>query len=73
MYSIETRPPKWTGKLVGDMHLNRVTRQDIADELGVTKAYISYILNGTQSPKDGKQRVINAYQRILEKRSSNEC
>lgn len=37
-------PEKWTGRLVGKMHCNRVTYDELAEELGVTKAYVSLIL-----------------------------
>lgn len=59
---------KWTGTLVGKMHNERVTYQDIADEMSVTKAYISMILNGSRKPKGIKARMEEAFTSILEKR-----
>ena len=61
-------PEKWTGELVGNMHISRVTLQDLADELHLTKGYISQILNGLKSPKDAKERLFGAYKAIIEKR-----
>ena len=61
---------KWTGNLVGKMHNERVTYQDMADEMSVTKSYISMILNGSRKPKGIKERMEEAFTSILEKRKS---
>jgi transcriptional regulator with XRE-family HTH domain len=61
---------KWTGDLVGKMHNARVTYQEMADEMGVKKSYISMILNGSRKPKGIKQRMEDAFTSILEKRKS---
>ena len=59
---------KWTGNLVGKMHNEKVTFQAIADELGVTKSYVSMILNGARKPKGIKDRMESAFSSIVEKR-----
>ena len=59
---------KWTGNLIGNMHNEGVTYQDMADELSCTKSYISMILNGSRKPKGIKQRMEDAFASILEKR-----
>jgi len=61
-------PEKWTGDLVGKMHLTRTTIQDLADELHVTKGYISQILNGLKSPKGAKERLFAAYNAVQDRR-----
>lgn len=61
---------KWTGVLIGKMHNNDVTYDDLAQELGVTKSYISMILNGSRTPPDARQRLQEAYASVLEKRTS---
>ena len=61
-------PEKWTGNLVGKMHNAKITQQDIADELGTTKAYVSMILNGTKTPKNAKQRLEEAFQAAYQKK-----
>lgn len=35
-----------------------LTLQDIADELGISKAYVSDILKGNRNPEDKKQQII---------------
>lgn len=59
---------KWTGNLVGRMHNERVTFQEIAEELGVTKSYVSMILNGARKPKGIKERMETAFSDIVARR-----
>ncbi|MEG1275704.1 MAG: hypothetical protein RSD27_08435 [Ruthenibacterium sp.] len=47
-------PEKWTGDLVGKMHINRITSTELAAELGCSKQYSSMILSGARNPKDAK-------------------
>lgn len=61
-------PEKWTGVLVGKMHNAKITQQDIADELGTTKAYVSMILNGTKTPKNARKRLEEAFKAACEKK-----
>ena len=63
---------KWTGNLVGKMHNEKVTLQDMADEMGVTKAYVSMILNGLRKPKDVKYRMETAFSSIMDKRKEEQ-
>lgn len=53
---------KWTGNLIGRMHNAGITQEDIAAELGTTKAYVSMILNGRRTPQDAKARLEEAFQ-----------
>ncbi len=62
---------KWCGDLVGKMFRNKVTRQDLADELGVTKQYVSMLLNGERTTEGARERLENAYNVILERRKGN--
>lgn len=61
---------KWTGRLIGRMHNAGVTSNDLAKHLGVTKAYISMILNCHKKPKDAQQKLETAFAEILEKRDA---
>ena len=64
-------PEKWTGTLVGKMHNERVRIEDIAVQLGVSKAYVSMILNGKRTPAGAKERLNGAFAEILEARHGN--
>ena len=59
---------KWTGRLVGRMHNERVTYDELAAELGVTKSYVSMILHGTRKPAGIKERMEEALNAVIEKR-----
>lgn len=59
---------EWTGNLVGRMHNAYVTNDDIAVELGVTKAYVSMILNGARKPAGIQERMEAAFEAIVGRR-----
>ena len=61
-------PEKWTGHLIGEMHNQRVTYDDLASELGVTKAYISMILSGRRKPEGIEERMKAALAAIIARR-----
>lgn len=63
-------PEKWTGTLIGKMHNEKVTYQDLADEMNVTKSYISMVLNGSRKPKGIEKRLKEAFDSVLEKRKN---
>ena len=56
---------KWTGDIVGKMHNNKITYDELACKLGVTKAYISMILNGARSPEGAQERFEKALDELL--------
>lgn len=58
----------WTGELIGKMHNEHVTYQELADALGVQKSYISMILNCKKQPKNAKERLNEAFELVLRKR-----
>ena len=58
----------WTGELVGQMHVAEVTLDDLAAEMGVSKGYVSMILNGIKKPPNAKGRLNDAFDSILRKR-----
>lgn len=60
---------QWIGDFVGRMHRNRVTITQISQEMGVTREYLSMILNGHREPPDIEKRVNDALDSIIEKKS----
>lgn len=61
-------PKKWTGDLVGLMHTNNISQQDLADHLGVTNRYVSMVLNSHKEPAGAEERFTNAVQAIIASR-----
>ena len=62
-------PEKWTGKLIGKMHNAGVTYQELANEMGVTKPYVSMLLNSKRSPAGVQERMESAFRALLQKRN----
>lgn len=65
-------PEKWTGRLVGRMHNEKISYKELASELGLTRAYVSMILNGTRKPPHIRERMESAVSSILERRRAGE-
>ena len=61
-------PEKWTGRLIGRMHNERVTYDDLAAELNVTKSYVSMILNSQRKPEGIQDRMEAAFNAIIQRR-----
>lgn len=60
-------PPKWTAKLMGDMHLAGVTCKQLAKEVGWHDKYLSAVLNGHRTPKVAEEKLRAALNRIKER------
>lgn len=65
-------PKKWTGDLVGLMHIHRISLQMLANELGVTDRYVSMVLNGHREPTGAKERFEKATERLIAKKAAGE-
>ncbi len=65
-------PEKWTGRLIGTMHNENITYDDLAEELGVTKSYVSMILNGSRKPNGIRARMEGAVNEVIQKRRNKE-
>ena len=63
---------QWIGDFVGRMHRHRVTITQIAQEMGVTREYVSMILNGHREPPGIQERLNEALDRVIETNSTNE-
>ncbi len=65
-------PEKWTGQLIGRMHNERITYEQLANEMGVNKAYISMILNGKRNPSNIQKRMEDALDSVIDRRKRTE-
>lgn len=61
---------QWLGDFVGQMHRYRVSITQLAQEMGVTREYLSAILNGHREPAGIKERLHEALNSVVEKRSA---
>lgn len=64
----EVMPEKWTGHLVGKMHNHDITMEQLAGELGVTKSYVSMILNSKRKPTGVRKRMETALETSIRRR-----
>ena len=60
--------PKWTGNIVKVMHVEEITLQEISAEMGISVSYLSMLLNGLRTTRDGKARINQAVNNIRQKR-----
>lgn len=61
---------QWTGDFVGRMHRYRVTITQLAQEMGVTREYLSMILNGHREPSGIERRLNDALNNIVERQNN---
>lgn len=59
---------KWTGNLVGLMHDNKISKTELANEIGVSREYVSMVLNGHREPAGARERFEAAVNRLIEKK-----
>ena len=57
---------QWIGDFVGRMHRHRITITQIAQEMNVTREYLSMILNGHREPTGIEQRMNDALDRLIQ-------
>ena len=58
----------WTGDLIGRMHNAGIKRRELADELGVSCAYVTMILNGTRTADKWEEKFEQAFQAVHSKK-----
>lgn len=61
-------PENWTGAIVGKMHVNRISNDELAAELGYTTEYISMVLNGHRNPKKAEQKFRQALDELIQQK-----
>jgi transcriptional regulator with XRE-family HTH domain len=64
-------PKKWTGNLVGLMHDHKITKTQLADRLGVSREYVSMVLNEHRFPAGAEARFTQAVNEIIAETSDS--
>ena len=62
-------PEAWTGDVIGAMHVNRISYQELADELGWNVKYLSAVMNGKRNPVEAEAKVKSALENVLKGKS----
>ena len=58
-------PKNWTGDLVGLMHVHKISKKQLADHIGVTREYVSLVLNGHRKPAGAEEKFKTAVDEII--------
>jgi predicted transcriptional regulator len=56
---------QWIADLVGKMHKFKITKTRLAEELGVTREYVSMVLNGHREPAGAEMKFREAVDGIV--------
>lgn len=56
---------EWTGNIVSRLHVNEITRKELAERMGLTATYISMLLNGQKVSNGSELRMNEAIDEIL--------
>lgn len=62
--------PSWTGEAVSKMHLYGITNAELGNKLGVTKEYVSMVINGKKTPEGAESRFMTALDEIIAEQES---
>lgn len=60
---------QWIGELVGQMHNNKISKSQLAEHMGVSREYVSMILNGHRDPAGAESRFRSAVAEIIEEKT----
>ena len=60
---------QWIGDFVGRMHRNKVTITQVSKEMGVSREYLSMILNGHREPLGIADRMNEALDSVIQKKT----
>ena len=58
-------PAPWTGEIIGKMHVSRITRKQLAQQIGMTPEYVSMVLNGHREPLNAEERFRRALEELV--------
>lgn len=58
----------WIPELIGKMHLHKVKKKDLADALGCSTTWVSAVLNGHRTPKNGEKMFTAALEQLIQER-----
>ena len=59
---------QWIGELVGQMHSNKISKTQLAEHMGVSREYVSMVINGHREPAGAEGRFRAAVREIVEKK-----
>lgn len=61
-------PAQWTGEVLGEMHLNSISAQDLSRKMGIHPKYFSAIMNGHRKPEGAEARFRAALDELIQEK-----
>ena len=62
---------KWTGEIVGKLHVFEISYKALADKLGWHEKYLSAVLNGHRKPKKAEAQVMQALNELIQEKENS--
>lgn len=59
-------PAQWTGDLVGQMHKHKISKSQLAEHMGLSREYVSMVLNGHRDPAGAEQKFRTALAELID-------
>ena len=56
---------KWTGEVVGLLHVHGISAKELAAKLGCNSKYLSTVLNGHKTPKNAEEKCKAALNELI--------
>lgn len=56
---------QWIADVVGQMHKYRISMKALADHMGISREYVSMVLNGHREPADAEDRFRKAVEELV--------
>lgn len=63
--------PAWTGKLVGKMHIHQITVTDLAAKLGISREFVSRVINGSRDLANAQERFNAALDELIKEKAAH--
>lgn len=62
----------WRSEIVALLHEHRIKQKELAEEIGVSEIWVSYVINGRENPKGMEKRMRDAIDAIVARRAEDD-
>ena len=63
-------PENWTAQIIANLHLNRISKKQLAEQLGYTPEYVSMVLNGHRNPNGAESEFSKALDKLIKQKQA---
>lgn len=68
---VVSKAPDWTGDVVRDLHLNDIAINELAGAMGISREWVSQVLNGKKTPAGAEERFRKRVAEIIRERAED--